>query len=503
MGTSRAYKIKDGSIQEGFFACYKKLQMYAGGFGNGKTSAVTVRTLQIAKDYPGSNILVARETFPKVNDTIRKEFIHWTPKKWIKKLPTDDNNNLILQNGSVINFRYIAQQGKNTEQSSSNLLSANYDLVVVDQVEDPKITHKDFRDLFGRLRGQTAYTGDDSNMPRSGPRWMFLTANASRNWVYRKLIYPFHLWNKNKIKHPDLIVGDDGLPMLALFESSTFENADNLPPDYLEGLRATYTGQSFNRYILGKWDAYDGLVYPEFDSAVHVIPHEQMLDLFTRVRRFADVEWIAGYDHGLAAPACYLLSYTDMLGNVHVVDGFYQAEMLTGAISRAITEVNNRWKVQQVSIYADPSIFKRVGQVGPTLGDTFQTQYQIPMLRANNSIISGIDKVGSYLSPVAMRKNPYTGVYGSPRIFFSDNLTAVIDEFGEYMWARDTSGEAEDKPKDHRDHAMDTIKYLLTPRASIARVKTQKPEDNIELLTWRERESVDPDPRTRSRRLVG
>jgi hypothetical protein len=36
---------------------------------------VLVKALQLAKDYPGSNGLIARSTFPKLNDTIRKEFL--------------------------------------------------------------------------------------------------------------------------------------------------------------------------------------------------------------------------------------------------------------------------------------------------------------------------------------------------------------------------------------------------------------------------------------------
>jgi hypothetical protein len=46
-----------------------------GGFGNGKTTAGVVKALELAKDYPGSNGLIARSTFPKLNDTIRKEFL--------------------------------------------------------------------------------------------------------------------------------------------------------------------------------------------------------------------------------------------------------------------------------------------------------------------------------------------------------------------------------------------------------------------------------------------
>lgn len=495
------YKIREGSIQERFFASYSKIQMYAGGFGNGKTSGGTVKVLQIAKDYPGANILVARETYPKLNDTIRKEFMKWCPKAWIKKAPTDENNNLILHNGTVINFRYIAQQGKSTEQSSSNLLSANYDVILIDQVEDPKITHKDFLDLMGRLRGSTPYKGDDPNMPRTGPRWMILTANPSRNWVYHKLIKPLEMFRLKGIRHPDLIVDVNGKPLIELFESSTLDNADNLPEDFIAGLMSTYKGQQKKRFIEGKWDAYEGLVYPDFDITTHVIPHQEMTDYHKRISRFIDVTWVSGYDHGIAVPACYAQAFTDMFGNVHICDGFYEAEKRVSTfLAPSILRIQNEWKIQDARpTYADPSIFKRAGQVGPTVADTFATA-GVRMAIANNSIASGIEKVGGYIAPQLLHKNPYTGNYGSPRLFVSDKLTWMIEEFGDYMWKKDNSGEVDDKPRDTKDHAMDTIKYLFTELPKIATVKPPTAEESS-IFTWREIEAQNQDLRSLSRRV--
>ena len=156
----QAYKVHRGSLQERFLASRKKIQFYGGGFANGKTSGACIKTLMIARDYPGANILMARSTYPKLNDTLKKEFLKWCPKEWIKSHNKQENV-VVLTNGSMINFRYIAQQGKNAESTTSNLLSANYDLAVIDQIEDPEITHKDFLDIIGRMRGMAKYVGTD------------------------------------------------------------------------------------------------------------------------------------------------------------------------------------------------------------------------------------------------------------------------------------------------------------------------------------------------------
>src|SRR5690606_30477369 len=97
---SKEYKIVRGGLHERFRASRAKVQMFAGGFGNGKTTAAVVKALQLAKDYPGCNGLVARSTYPKLNSTIRKEFEAWTPKDWIARNVNSKENLIELKNGS-------------------------------------------------------------------------------------------------------------------------------------------------------------------------------------------------------------------------------------------------------------------------------------------------------------------------------------------------------------------------------------------------------------------
>ena len=135
MPTFRLFK---DSLQDRFLNSKAKVQFYGGGFANGKTASACIKAINLAKDYPGSNGLIARSTYPKLNDTIRKEFVKWCPEDWIKSFPRSQNssNTCTLTNGTTINFRYIQQQGKSHQESTtSNLLSATYDWIVVDQID--------------------------------------------------------------------------------------------------------------------------------------------------------------------------------------------------------------------------------------------------------------------------------------------------------------------------------------------------------------------------------
>lgn len=508
----RTYKIVKGGLHEKFQASRAKVQMFGGGFGNGKTTGAIMKTLQICRDYPGANILIARSTYPKLNDTIRKEFLNWCPKSWIKRKNLSQDNVVELTNGTVINFRYIQQGGKSGESSTSNLLSATYDLIVVDQVEDPEIVEKDFLDLLGRLRGQTPYQGDDPTMPTTGPRWVILMCNPTRNWVYRKLVKPMHDL-ANGIHNADLLVDEDtGRPMLDLFEGSTYENKDNLPADFIKTQEAAYKGQMRERFLLGKWGAYEGLVYQEYDPATHLIDHEVMQSYFESLVQFGSYgNIIESYDHGIASPACYLFAFYDAFGNTMIMDGYYEKERTIRQLANGIEDVRSSYGYSadssfedetSGSIYGDPAIFKRTSgsstKVGTTVAGLFQDE-GIRMRRASNDIISGIAKVQSYLYSEASHPHPIFDAVGAPRLYISKKLTFFDSEIVDYYWKKNNvTGDAEDQPVDRNDHCMDATKYLLTGRPKVASFRKPKPNIPPKFTRWRE--EVDTASRSRSHR---
>lgn len=501
---AKSYRITRGGLHEKYINSRRKIQFLGGGFGNGKTSAVCNKTLMIAKDYPGANILVARATYPKLNDTIRKAFIEdWCPKDWIKRKPTKDDNTLILKNGTVINFRYISQRGKTSEDGSttSNLLSANYDLIVVDQIEDPEIGYKDFTDLMGRLRGTARYMGDDPTMPATGPRWMLLTANPAMNWVYSKLIRPLHKF-RDGIVTDDLIIDEATKePLIELFEGSTYENKHNLAADFIQGLESTYKGQMRDRFLLGQWAAYEGLVYPSFDQRVHVVEHDSLvLHLYKRnadLRRHFSVmlKPISGYDYGIASPACFLFGATDPDGILYLFDGFYLKETTVSdqaeEMSRIRREYQNLYTVQNMFEYppvmADPAIFKRTSDIGETVSSRF-AKAGIGMRRGMNGQAAGIQKVLELLAIDENLYNPFMQCEGCPRLMISSRLDWMIDEIGGYYWKKNPFGESTDVPVDRNDHALDTLRYIVTSMPKIQDLRQMR-RQSPGWMSWHERDA--------------
>lgn len=506
------YRLTEGSLQQRFNHSHAKIQVFAGGFANGKTAAGVIKAIQLAKDYPGSNGLIARATYPKLNDTIRKEFLKWCPAKWIKSFPRSQNasNTCTLTNGTDINFRYIVQQGKNSpDATTSNLLSATYDWIVVDQIEDPGIVHKDFLDLLGRLRGSTRYTGDDPSMPRSGPRWMIITTNPTRGWVYKRIVAPFHAYKKGRV-HPDLlcereangrprIVSGYPIPIVDIFEGSTYENKDNLEPDYIATLEATYTGQMRERFLLGRWSAYEGLVYSEYSPDIHQLPHHKIEDYLRNLRTtHKEITFLEGFDHGIAVPSCYLFGFCDGSGNVFVIDGFYSPELSPEAIGERVKAIRRTYRCNSNKVWSDPDVFRRKGSTTKTVGKSIAELLHgegLYCVRGNSDISNGIIKIKQYLIPQRFHIHPLTGQAGSPYLFFSDKLDFVEDEITAYYWMKDSSGEPTDNPVDKDDHAMDTLKYMLSERPVIATLITDHPAVVNYPKSWSETRDGEEDHR--------
>ena len=510
---AKTYNLLEGSLHDKFFQSRAKIQFFGGGYGNGKTSAMTVKAmLKVAKDYPGCNILMSRSTYPKLNDTLRKTFLEFCPAEWIDSFPLSKNsdNTCKLVNGTTINFRYIAQR-KSTEDggSTSNLLSATYDLIVVDQIEDPEIIHKDFKDLMGRLRGSAIYRGDDPTMPRTGPRWMFISCNPTRNWVYKEIIEPYKKYvdhgiitdklicYRNKDGSPELLPDGKVHLMMDLIEGSTYENAHNLGDDFIRGLESTYTGQMKDRFLLGQWAAYEGLVYPQHNAAIHKIPHQRlMMYLRDMIMRGEVPKWLSAYDFGMAVPSCFGLAFTDKHGNIFLLDGFYKPEVNIEWQATEMKDILHRYSASVPWILSDPDIFRRKAGDHKTIGKSvsdlfFECNRNLLFTRGNNDIANGIVKVSSYLEVRDYHQHPITKEPGAPYFYYSDRCEWFENEITSYYWDTNSSGEKTDKPVDKNDHAMDMVKYLLSHAPEPASIKAAKTSTIPSYITeWQEIERV-------------
>lgn len=472
------YNLYEGTPQFGFRNSRAKIQLFGGAYANGKTTALAIKCIEIATNYPGAECLLARSTYPKLNDTLRRVFLKWCPQKWIKRKPTQDDNTCYLTNGSFVAFRYISQKGRNREDgsSTSNLLSATYDFIGIDQIEDPEITHKDFIDLLGRLRGNATYRPkgvEDRTMPNTGPRWFCATSNPSHNWYYREVVGPYILWRDKGVKTEKLLVDPKTQqPILELYEGDIYSNAQNLEEDFIRTQEAAYKGQMRERYLLGKWAAFEGLVHPSYERGRHLMSRVDMLEhLQDCVDRHVEVKVVEGYDFGIAAASCYMFGFVDDCGRIFVLDGFHQKEFDLYDQPDRIKEIRADYlHVLRVTdkVNADPAIFRRIPVAGiKNTGHTIAKVFSdcgVSMRPASNDILPGIAKVNAYLNGHPKIPHPVTGETPGPLLFVNDELSWFDDEITSYYWKKNLQGNSIDEPIDGADDGMNTTKYLVAFR---------------------------------------
>jgi hypothetical protein len=397
----------------------------------------------------------------------------WMPNDWIARKPTDRHNNLLLKHSnSTIEFRHIRQEGKAKGEEQSNLLSATYDAIFVDQLDDPEFSYKDLADLIGRLRGTAQYIGDDPTMPDTGPQWFRFGANPTRNWLYREVVSPFFTWKRTGFSTRKLMIDEDTkLPIVEVFNAPSSANQKHTGKQYVSRMRAVYRGTMAKRFIDADWSAYEGLVYPDYDETVHMVDHEHIIAHVNEALLSDSVGVVEGYDYGQVSPSCYLLAFYDDSGNVFIVDGFYEPLETVEKQAKAIKTIRNSHGIVPTDhIYADPDIFKGKNATSTRVGESIANMFRdngIEVQRGANAVESGIDKISSYLANDDMHMNPIKRQYGAPRLYVSSKLDFWHNEIADYYWNKNVAGERVDRPRDYNDHAMDATKYLFTRRGRV------------------------------------
>src|SRR5215475_1183941 len=326
-----------------FFESRCPIVGFTGGYGNGKTAVLGLGAITVAATYRDARVLVGRATRPKLEDSTKPELMKWVPEDWIAKKPSDRHNNLLLKHSnSTIEFRHVRQEGKGKGEEQSNLLSATYDAIFIDQLDDPEFSYKDLADLIGRLRGTAQYIGNDPTMPAVGPQWFRFGANPTRNWLFREVVSPYFTYKRTGLVTRKLMLDEETrLPIVEVFNAPSSANAQHTGKQYVSRMRAVYRGSMAKRFIDADWSAYEGLIYPDYDETVHMCEHDALVAHINEGLSADSLGVVEGYDYGQVSPSCYLLAFYDDTGNVFIVDGFYEPLDVIKEQAKRIKSIRN------------------------------------------------------------------------------------------------------------------------------------------------------------------
>jgi len=163
------------------------------GIGTGKTMMMLAKLWRLCAKYPNSLVLIVRKEFTDLRDSTIKDFTTY----FEVGINTEKDYN--FPNGSCMMFRHGSELAV--------LKNVNLTAFGIEQAEEFE-TDQEFTFLRDRLRRKNAPL-------RQG----IIIANANgHNWIW-------NLWVNTPGKN------------FEAFQATTFDNAHNLPPDFIEDLR--------------------------------------------------------------------------------------------------------------------------------------------------------------------------------------------------------------------------------------------------------------------------
>ena len=421
--------------QLAFHKCQKRNRWVFGGNRSGKTECGAVECVYMArgihpyrenrKDACGWVVSLSAQV---QRDVAQKKILRYLRKDWIEDIVMLSGRKDAPEHGVIDFIRVKNVFGgvsvigfKSCDQGREKFQGASLDFVWFDE-EPPEDVYAECRmrvfdrrgDIFGTmtpLKGLT-FVYNEIYLNRRGD---------SEVW------YEFMDWNDN--------------PYLDAEEVKTMEGSLD---------ERTLQSRKYGRFAAEG----EGLVYPEFDEGVHVIPP------FSVPKEWQDNISI---DPGLNNPLSAHWYAVDFDDNVYVIAEHYEAgrdiDYHADAIKRTCELLG--WHTDtsgRINALIDSAAKQRTLGGVKSVVELFYERGILVNPNVEKDLFSGIARVKSYLN----RTN------GTPNIYIFENCVHLISELKGYRWG---SG---DSPRKVDDHSLDEMRYYLMTRPKKAPPRMEK-----------------------------
>lgn len=278
-------------------------------------------------------------------------------------------------------------------------------------------------------------------MPRSFCEQAIARCSVERSklWFNCNPENPSHWFYKEWIKKKD--------EKNCLYLHFVMEDNPSLSKDIIARYKSLYSGAFYERFVLGKWVAADGLVYPFFNEGfVYEVPEN--LDSFA-----------VSCDYGTVNPTSMGL-WGKSQGIWYRIDEFYHDsrqkgfQMTDEEYYNSLAHLVGKRKTEFVVV--DPSAASFI--------ECIRRHGEFNVIKAENDVLAGIHKTSDALKEGKIR--------------ICKTCPDILREFTLYRWYE---GARYDAPKKENDHAMDDMRYFT------AAVMKEKRDDFFAVSFSRER----------------
>jgi len=244
--------------QAEFLALQRKFKAYVAGFGAGKTFVGCAAHCKHVWEHPRINAGYFAPTYPQIRD-IFYPTIEEVAEDWGLRVKINQGNKEVhLYSGRQYRGTIICRSLDNpAEIVGFKIGHAQID--ELDLLNREKATLA-WRKIIARMRYKVDGLRNGIDVTTTPEGFKF---------VYHQFV-------------KDVAAKPEQRPLYGLVQASTYENEANLPPDYIDSLRASYPPQLISAYLKGQFvNLTSGAVYPEFDRKLNhtaevIHPGEQL-----------------------------------------------------------------------------------------------------------------------------------------------------------------------------------------------------------------------------------
>ena len=410
--------------QIAFHKCKKRNRWVFGGNRSGKTECGAVECIWMLrgihpyrknrKNTFGWAVSLSQQV---QRDVAQAKILNYLPKSWIEDITMlsgrrDSPAEGVIDQIKIKNvFGGISTLGfKSCDQGREKFQGSSLDFVWFD--EEPP------RDIYEECLMRV--------MDRRGDIFGTMTPLKGKTFIYDEI----YLNAKN---NPEI-----------WYEFINWEDNPFLDKKEIKLLERSLDKSVLDARKFGRFSAGAGLVYPEFDEAVHVI------EPFSVPCEWQDTVSI---DPGLNNPLSAHWYCVDWDGNIYVVAEHFASGKDIDFHARAIKEISRKlnWKTDckgRVSALIDSAANQRTLASVKSVSELFYERGINVNSNVNKDVFAGISRVKSFLK----QGN------GEANLYIFSNCVNMIREFKGYFWS------AGDAPVKRDDHCMDELRYYIMTR---------------------------------------
>ncbi len=247
------------------------------------------------------------------------------------------------------------------------------------------------------------------------------SVEGSKLWFNCNPEHPMHWFHEEWIKKKD--------EKNCCYLHFTMKDNPSLTPAIIRRYEKLYSGAFYERFVLGRWVAAQGCVYPMFSQEKHVVHPPAGFE-----------KYYISCDYGTVNPSSFGL-WGENGGKWYRIKEYYFDSRAEGSQKTdsehyaALCELADGLEIEAVIV--DPSAASFI--------ECIRRGRRFDVIPAKNDVIDGIRRVSDCLK--------------DGRILFSPECKASIREFGLYRWE---SSSSKDAVRKENDHAMDDIRYFVS-----------------------------------------